>query len=255
MLPSMPATVLDVGAGSGRDAAWLAGKGYDVVAVEPSASMRAVATRTHPEAGLRWIEDSLPALGVITRSGLSFDLILLSAVWMHIRAGDRPRAFRKLINLLKPGGFIALTWRNGPSDPGRNFHPVSLAEVKALARNHGAVVEFSGEAQDRLERGDICWMQSAAVLAYRRRGTLSGAEIACYWLGCTLALIPALLLLFVVNEWNWVGGTGTPKDGGAATGSLLALVIALGSGLAMVLWRRATRTDSSHPTNDLSVPR
>jgi protein-L-isoaspartate O-methyltransferase len=39
-LPSQPALVLDVGAGSGRDAGWLASLGHEVVAVEPSAQMR-----------------------------------------------------------------------------------------------------------------------------------------------------------------------------------------------------------------------
>ncbi|MFD1958220.1 hypothetical protein ACFSHP_01985 [Novosphingobium panipatense] len=34
------ALALDIGAGSGRDAAWLVAKGYEVVAVEPSAGMR-----------------------------------------------------------------------------------------------------------------------------------------------------------------------------------------------------------------------
>jgi protein-L-isoaspartate O-methyltransferase len=37
------AQALDVGAGSGRDAAWLAYKGYEVIAVEPSAKLRAAA--------------------------------------------------------------------------------------------------------------------------------------------------------------------------------------------------------------------
>ena len=49
LLPAAPATILDVGAGSGRDAAWLAAKGHDVIAVEPSANMRAAAARLHPE--------------------------------------------------------------------------------------------------------------------------------------------------------------------------------------------------------------
>ncbi len=40
LLPEPGATVLDVGAGSGRDAAWFAARGYEVVAVEPSGSMR-----------------------------------------------------------------------------------------------------------------------------------------------------------------------------------------------------------------------
>ena|SRR6516162_7159203 len=139
-LPTAPATILDVGAGSGRDAAWLAAKSYEVIAVEPSANMRAAAARLHPEAKVHWISDTLPALGAVTRSGLSFDLILLSAVWMHVPAGDRPRAFRKLINLLKPGGLIAITLRHGPAEPERAIHPVSLAEVEALVRNHGALL-------------------------------------------------------------------------------------------------------------------
>jgi len=59
---------------------------------------------------------------------------------MHVPAGDRPRAFRKLINLLKPGGLIAITLRHGPAEPERAIHPVSLAEVEALVRNHGALL-------------------------------------------------------------------------------------------------------------------
>jgi SAM-dependent methyltransferase len=48
LLPKTQATILDVGAGSGRDAAWLAEKGHEVVAAEPSPSMRAVANGLHP---------------------------------------------------------------------------------------------------------------------------------------------------------------------------------------------------------------
>ena len=34
-LPNSPAVILDAGAGTGRDAAWLAAKKHDVIAVEP----------------------------------------------------------------------------------------------------------------------------------------------------------------------------------------------------------------------------
>ena len=101
-LPTSPALVLDVGAGSGRDAGWLISRGLEVVAIEPSARMLAEAQRLHPLPLIRWLSDSLPGLEKIFRLGLSFDLILLSAVWMHVRPGDRSRAFRKLITLLKP---------------------------------------------------------------------------------------------------------------------------------------------------------
>ncbi|WP_051328528.1 class I SAM-dependent methyltransferase [Geminicoccus roseus] len=76
---------LDVGAGSGRDAAWLAGLGYEVVAVEPAAGMRAEAQERHPDPRIRWLDDRLPDLAAVHRLGLAFDLILLSAVWMRRR--------------------------------------------------------------------------------------------------------------------------------------------------------------------------
>jgi protein-L-isoaspartate O-methyltransferase len=38
LLPNAPALVLDIGAGTGRDAAWLASRGLEVVAVEPSSN-------------------------------------------------------------------------------------------------------------------------------------------------------------------------------------------------------------------------
>lgn len=39
LLPQGNALALDVGAGTGRDAAWLTSRGYEVVAVEPSAGI------------------------------------------------------------------------------------------------------------------------------------------------------------------------------------------------------------------------
>ena len=62
LLPEAPAAALDVGAGSGRDAAWLSSRGYDVVAVEPSPRMRTIARERHTEPAIRWLADSLPAL-------------------------------------------------------------------------------------------------------------------------------------------------------------------------------------------------
>ena len=172
LLPQNPGTVLDVGAGSGRDAAWLAGMGHEVVAVEPSASMRTAASSKHPDLGINWMDDRLPALGRVTRSGLSFDLILLSAVWMHVPETYRPRAFRKLINLLKPGGLLAITLRCGPTDRARGIHPVSAEEVETLARNHGAFVERQTETEDRQGRDDIRWIQMAIRLPDDGTGAL-----------------------------------------------------------------------------------
>ncbi len=172
LLPNAPALILDVGAGTGRDAAWLATRGLEVVAVEPSGAMRNEAQRLHPSASIRWISDSLPSLDQVLRLGLSFDLILLSAVWMHVPPADRARAFRKLVTLLKPGGCIAITLRHGPAETERSIHAVSQAEIEGLARAHGAFVEKVTDSQDELGREAVSWTQLAVRLPDDGSGAL-----------------------------------------------------------------------------------
>jgi SAM-dependent methyltransferase len=148
---------LDVGAGSGRDAAWLASLGFDVVAVEPSAAMRREGRSRHPEPAIRWIDDRLPALDRVHQLGLGFDLILVSAVWMHVAPPDRPRAFRKLSTLLKPGGVMLISLRGGPPDTGRPMWPVTLGEIEALAQAQGLAIQKTVEMRDQLGRDAVCW--------------------------------------------------------------------------------------------------
>ena len=161
LLPPAGAAALDVGAGTGRDAVWLASLVFDVVAVEPSAAMRAQAAALHPKAVVRWIDDALPDLAQVRRLQRSFDLILLSAVWMHVPEADRERAFHTLLELLKPGGLLAITLRLGPAAPERGMHPVSEAEIERLARGNGAAVERKVAAEDRQGRSDVRWVQMA----------------------------------------------------------------------------------------------
>ncbi len=199
LLPSAPAVVLDVGAGTGRDAAAFAALGHEVVAVEPSAGMRAEATRLHPSPRIRWLADTLPALAAITRAGVAADLVLASAVWQHVAPADRPRAFRKLVGLMRSGGLLALTLRHGPDD-GRGGHPVSLAEVEALARDHGLqMLRVTPPVPDLQGRADVTW--TAVVLRLPDDGTgalpllrhliLADAKSATYKLGLLRVLCRA----------------------------------------------------------------
>jgi hypothetical protein len=134
--------------------------------------MRAEAQRLHPSPSIRWVSDSLPGLARVLRLGLSFDLILLSAVWMHVPAADRTRAFRKLVTLLKPGGCIAITLRHGPAEPERGIYAVTQAEIESLARAHGAFVEKATDSKDELGRGAINWTQLAVRLPDDGSGAL-----------------------------------------------------------------------------------
>lgn len=147
---------LDIGAGSGRDARWLASLGFEVVAVEPAAGFRTHASAT-PEPFIRWLDDRLPALDRVHRLALSFDLITLSAVWQHVSLDDRPRAFRKLATLLKPGGILAMTLRSGPAPFDRPMFPTSASEVESLAVSHGMEVLKVSTAIDLQDRSDVTW--------------------------------------------------------------------------------------------------
>jgi SAM-dependent methyltransferase len=157
LLPVPGATVLDVGAGSGRDAAWFAANGYEVVAVEPSDAMLAQARARHPSGRIRWLSDSLPDLAKVRRLGLSFDLILLSAVWMHVPPAARQRALRKLATLLAPKGRIAISLRLGTPDAERAMHAVSLPELANLAQQFGLRFVRTTDSQDKLGRAEVSW--------------------------------------------------------------------------------------------------
>lgn len=173
LLPTGPGRLaLDVGAGSGRDAAWLTSLGFDVVAAEPAAGMRDAGRRLHADAPIRWLNDRLPALDATHALGLSFDFILLSAVWQHIARGDRARAFRKLATLLKPGGLLVITLRHGPAPPDRPMHEVSAGEVEALAREHGLAVTRVERAPETLRRPGVTWTTMCLTLPDDGAGAL-----------------------------------------------------------------------------------
>lgn len=160
MLPANPGLACDIGAGSGRDACWLAAQGWDVVAVEPSPILRAMAQQANAAAlatsgKITWLDDSLPELKKLQALDQRFNLILISAVWMHMPAAQHERAMRIVSELLSPGGLLVITLRNGPDDNSR-FYPVSTEDVVALATKHALAKKHQSLSPD-LERQGIEW--------------------------------------------------------------------------------------------------
>jgi SAM-dependent methyltransferase len=198
-LPDKTALIFDVGAGTGRDAAWFAAKGHEVVAVEPASEMRRNGQNLHPNHRIRWVDDRLPALVRTLRLGLAADVILLSAVWQHLTPADRPRAFRKLVTLLKSGGLLAISLRHGPAEPERCMHEVSLEEIERLARAHGLVLVHTGNTPDRMGRPGVSWTQVAlrlpddgtGALPLLRHVILNDQKSATYKLGLLRVLCRA----------------------------------------------------------------
>jgi len=157
LFPDVPARVLDLGAGSGRDAAALAALGHRVVAVEPTPELRAEGMRRHAALPIEWIDDHLPGLHRVQALGVRHDLILLTAVWMHLDAAERTAAMQALASLLAEGGQIAMSLRHGPVPEGRRMFDVSAQETAELAARHGLRQRFLGEREDMLDRADVRW--------------------------------------------------------------------------------------------------
>ncbi len=157
LLPETSSNVLDIGAGSGRDAAWFAAKGYNVVAVEPSDAMREAGMARHQSPRITWIDDRLPAIEKILRSRLSFDLVWLSTVWTHLPKSARDRAFRKLVSVLSPGGCMMVSLRHGPAPEGRPMQKATAGEIERLAEGHGLQTFQITQQADVLGRDDIWW--------------------------------------------------------------------------------------------------
>ena len=165
LLPAPPAAVLDIGAGSGRDAAALARRGHRVVAVEPTGELRREGKRLHGALAIDWVDDHLPTLHVLRQAKRRFDLVLLTAVWMHLDSLEREAAMDAVADLAADGGQVFMSLRHGPIPEGRRMFDVSADETTSLAAEHGLSCHHHSEREDMLGRSDVRW----SFLAMRRR--------------------------------------------------------------------------------------
>lgn len=157
LLPTPRSEIADIGAGSGRDAAALVSMGHAVTAVEPTAELRSLGKRIHADQDIEWVDDSLPELTVLHKRGQRFNLILLTAVWMHLDTLERARGLTNIVGLLKPAGQVILSLRHGPIPPGRRMFDVSGDETAALAAAHGLRLVHRSERADPLGRKGVRW--------------------------------------------------------------------------------------------------
>lgn len=155
-----PGNALDVGAGSGRDARFLADRGFVVTAVEPADALREQAQILSEHLPIQWLSDLLPDLPKVQALQQQFDLVLLSAVWMHLSPAERSQALPVLDSLLVPGGLLVLTLRHGSFNDGRQSYPVSSAEILRLIQQQQLTLTpilISDLTTDALGRSDVAW--------------------------------------------------------------------------------------------------
>ncbi|MDY0814646.1 class I SAM-dependent methyltransferase [Kitasatospora purpeofusca] len=156
LVPAEPGRILDVGAGTGRDAAALAARGHRVVAVEPTAELREHGQRIHADSRIDWVDDVLPDLTLRQHTG-RFDAVFATAVWMHLDAEERQGAMARIAALLVPGGRFFVNLRHGPVPDGRHMFDVSLAETSELGTAYGLQTVHRSERPDLHGRDSVRW--------------------------------------------------------------------------------------------------
>jgi SAM-dependent methyltransferase len=140
--------VADLGAGTGKFTRVLADAGLDVVAVEPSAGMRAEFARALP--GVPVVDGSGEALPF--EDG-SLDAVVAAQAWHWV---DPARAVPEVARVLRPGGSLGLVW---------NLRVSSVAWVDALETLLGPAGHGESWAEDvavgppfgPLERHELAW--------------------------------------------------------------------------------------------------
>lgn len=121
-LPPRGSRVLEIGCGSGRDAAFLMASGYDVRAVDASAGLIEEALKLHPELVGRLSVAAVPFPEECPLLRDGFQAIVSMAVLMHIPEADLPDTVSQIRRLLVPGGvaFISVSaGRPGVDGEGR----------------------------------------------------------------------------------------------------------------------------------------
>lgn len=156
-LPDQPGMALDVGAGSGRDAKALAARGWQVLAVKPAENLRQLGRKYTQGEDVTWLNDRLPSLERVRALSQRYSLILISAVWMHLRPDEQQRALRVLSTLLAPGGLLVITCRQGASGDKRKFFDVSLTALDHQALNLALLPVITTRSDDHLGRELVSW--------------------------------------------------------------------------------------------------
>jgi len=156
LLPK-PGLALDVGGGSGRDAAWLAQKGWEVIAAEPANALLKLGQKMTEGSTVRWIDDCLPGLAKLQQYRQQFSLILVSGVLMHLPHQQRVDSLETLIGMMAEGSVMVVTLRHGPNSEGREFYQVHANEIVQFAKKKSLQVTVSNTLSDELKRDGVTW--------------------------------------------------------------------------------------------------
>jgi len=163
--------VLELGCGSGRDAAVLARAGLAVVPTDGSAALAACCAERHPE--FRGTVLRLPLPAPLPFRDATFGAVTAVAVLMHLSAPDMSAVLGEIHRVLRDDGVLFLSVPSVRDDVGADSHDEqgrlfvghTEAAWRDLLEGAGFRVTFRAEAADGLGRSGLRWFSFAAAIA------------------------------------------------------------------------------------------
>jgi SAM-dependent methyltransferase len=148
------ATVLDLGAGTGKLTRVLAARYAQVVSVEPLDGMRGILERVVPD-----VEAMPGSAEQIPLDDASVDAVFAAQAFHWF---DHDRAIPEIARVLRPGGTVALVW-NGPDESRPNPLPAGyLAYLDELRRERSTLDDLPSW-RDLIARGPFEEVHDGAV--------------------------------------------------------------------------------------------
>jgi SAM-dependent methyltransferase len=108
----------DIGCGSGREVAWLNANGFPAKGFDASEGLLAEARTRYPQ--FEFIHAELPDLNGIAVS--TYDNVLCETVIMHLDRAQIAPSVRRMLEIVKPGGIVYLSWRVTEGENQRDKH-------------------------------------------------------------------------------------------------------------------------------------
>jgi methyl halide transferase len=129
-----PGRALEVGCGTGTNAVFLAGRGFEVTATDVAPTALAVARERAARAGadVTWVEADLLARPDL---GVGYDLVFDRGVYHALRRGDAAPFLELLGRSLRPGGRYVVLAGNA-NDPGPVMGPPRVHAHELCAELH-----------------------------------------------------------------------------------------------------------------------
>ena len=142
-LPLIPSqgTILDAGAGAGRDSLEFLNRGYQVVTMEPSSALATIAAQ---HTGHDVLNLSFQHMQMVEQ----FDGIWASASLLHVPPTELPEVFTRFEYALKPAGVVYYSFKYGSGVHMKNdlqYSHLSIGDIDLYIRNFKHVDQWITE--------------------------------------------------------------------------------------------------------------